>query len=527
VTGHSEVTGSRELLTNYDPKNGAVLGHHPIANEEDMHRAFTSGSRAFEQWRSLPLGARRRLLRRIRERIVERIPTLVDAICADTGKVRMEALMADIYPTLEMIRYYEEHLVSILRPRRRKAVMGFSSICWVEYFPRGVVVVISPWNYPFQLAMIPVITAIAAGNAVVLKPSEITPLVGQEIARLFSGLDSMPPDLVTVLQGDGRVGRRLVEAGPDMVFFTGSVATGKKVMASAAETLTPVMLELGGKDPFIVLEDADLERAAAGAVYAAFANAGQLCMSAERVYVHRSIADDFVERVRRETERLRVNQGDDGDMGPLTHPDQRTHVVEQITDAIERGARVISGDRDIGSEGDRVGSSLAPHILCDVDHSMDLMREETFGPVMPIMTFSDDEEAVRLANDSPYGLNASVWSRDRNRARRLASRLEVGSCAINDAVKHVGIPSLPFGGVKDSGMGRYHGPEGLVNFSHTRAVAMHRRTRGREINWFPFNRDVYEDLMAYLGVRFGAGSRLRRLLKAPALLGRVFRRVNR
>ncbi len=508
---------------NYDPSNGQRIGEYEIASPTRVEEALRSSRRAFESWRERPFRQRVRALASLRRSIVDDTPRLVDIICRDTGKVRLEALMSDIYPTLDLIRYYEDNLESILGKDPRKSSAGFGSRAWVEYFPVGVVGVIAPWNYPFQLSMIPTVTALAAGNGVVLKPSEISPMVGDAIDELLGSVTDLPRGLVEVVHGPGEVGESLIAAGPDMIFFTGSVATGKRIMRSASENLTPLILELGGKDAFIVLDDANLERAAAGAVYASFANTGQLCVSAERIYVQESVVQRFVELVRKETARLRVDEGYDGDVGPLTHPEGAERVRQHIDDALDRGAEVAQVAGAGGGESSRSPESL-PCVLTGVDHSMDVMTRETFGPIMPIMAFADDSEAVRLANDSDFGLNASVWSRDLERAGKVARQLRVGNVSVNDAVKNIGSPDLPFGGVKHSGFGRYHGPEGLKNFSHTRSVSVQSGRRSKEINWFPFTPETYEDLMKYIHLRFGAGSLRDKASEAWSLLQRFAQR---
>jgi acyl-CoA reductase-like NAD-dependent aldehyde dehydrogenase len=277
--------------------------------------------------------------------------------------------------------------------------------------------------------------------------------------------------------GGPEVGQALVAARPDTIFFTGSVATGRRVMAAAAEHLIPVTLELGGKDPMIVFADATFERAVAGAAYGAFTNAGQTCVAIERAYVEEPIYESFVDAVTEAAGRLRV--GSEGDVGPIINPAQCTTIDAHVDDALERGARLTTERR-------REGSFYHPMVLRDVDHSMSVMTEETFGPVLPVMPFATEREAIELANDSCYGLNASVWTVDIDRARRVATSLVTGNCAINDVLTNIANPHMPFGGEKHSGMGRYHGPEGLRAFSRQKSVMVYAGRRAREINWFPY-----------------------------------------
>jgi acyl-CoA reductase-like NAD-dependent aldehyde dehydrogenase len=340
--------------------------------------------------------------------------------------------------------------------------------CYVEPRPYGVVAIISPWNYPLALSVPPVASALLAGNTVALKPSEVTGATGALVERLLRRVPDLAP-LVRVLHGDGSVGAAIVTAPPDYVFLTGSTATGRKVMRAAAEHLTPITCELGGKDAMLVLNDADVLAAARWGAWGAFFNAGQTCMAVERVYVHSAVYTAFVEQAVAEAQALKVGYSLETNaliqVGPITVAEQMEIVERHVADAVARGARILTG-------GQRHGTFYAPTVLVDVTHAMLVMREETFGPLMPIMRVADDAEAVSLANDSALGLSASVWSRDLKHADGVARQLQTGSVIINDTIAHFGVPQVPFGGVKQSGFGRTHGKAGLLQFTQPFAYAV-------------------------------------------------------
>jgi acyl-CoA reductase-like NAD-dependent aldehyde dehydrogenase len=453
----------------------------PDASADLMRRA----REAFDTWRRKSIDERLSFLRVLRHLIVDRMDEGMEIISQDTGKPKVEALTSDILTVLDAIRHAEKRAKHALKPRRVRtpiSLIGKRSV--VTYQPRGVVLVISPWNYPFQLSVVPVIEALAAGNAVILKPSEVTPRVGAWIATLFREA-GFPEGVVQVAIGEKDLGARLIEEHPDYIFFTGSVQTGKIIQQEAAKRLIPTTLELGGKDPMIVFADANLNRAVQGAVWGALTNYGQVCMSVERIYVEEPIYDTFVEALKREVSRLRLNGGDEADLGTMTTEMQKEIVRRQVEDAVANGAKLVSGihPRDWPKSGDL---RIQPIILTGVDTRSAVMREETFGPVICVLPFRDEAEAIRAANDSVYGLSASVWTSDIAKARRVAQSLETGSVVINDVVLAIANPYLPFGGVKESGIGRYHGDEGYRIFCHEKSLLIDRGWLPSEVHWFPY-----------------------------------------
>ncbi len=493
----------------------------PDPSDAPVRAAMARARRAFPGWSATPLRHRLDLMRALRSVIVHDLDEVLDTLIEATNKPALEALSSDVLVTLEAARYYERHATRILKAERRPTwALARGSRFLVEYQPFGVVAIISPWNHPLQLSLLPAIPALVAGNVVLLKPSELTPTVGSLIARLFREA-GFPDGVLQLVPSERSAGAALVEARPDKVFFTGSTDTGRKVMQAAAEAITPVELELGGKDPMIVFADADLARAASAAVYGAFANAGQSCVAIERLYVETPVYDELLERILDEVLRLRPGTRGAGDYGPLIRPAQREVVEEQIADALGKGARL---ENPLVVEGELIH----PVVLTGVDHSMKVMQEETFGPVLPVMRFSGEDEAVALANDSRYGLNASVWTADEQRGLRVARRLVTGSCAINEVLRNVANPAMPFGGEKQSGFCRYHGPEGLRAFCRQRAIQIGPGRRGREPGWLPFDRASYEGLRAWILAVHGRGLRGRtRSLEAAVRAAALWMRERR
>lgn len=463
-----------ETLSFFNPATGVKFGEVKITTPAEVAAAVSEMRESFPAWSSKSVAERIRILRKFQALLIEQRDEITSVLNQDCGKSRQDGLI-ELFVTVDMLAQYCAQAPKWLKRRRVSSGLYLFKQCFVEHRPHGVVAVIAPWNYPLTLALPPVLAALLAGNTVVLKPSEVTAATGVLIERLIQRIPELAP-FVRVVHGDGKVGAALTQAKPDYIFVTGSTPTGKKILQAASEYLIPVALELGGKDAMIVLDDADIDAAARWGVWGAFFNTGQTCMAVERVYVVESKYEEFLRRSIQYTKEFQAGYTSDPDspfsMGPVTDPRQVKVIEKHLEEAIAKGARVLTG-------GKEQGMFYNPMVMVDVDHSMSLMRDETFGPIMPIMKVKDEEEAIKLANDNSFGLGASVWSKNIQHAKAVADKIEAASVIINDSIAQFGIPMLPFGGIKDSGFGRTHGQEGLMQFTRPFSYAV----GGAPIKW--------------------------------------------
>ena len=496
---------ARETLVSTNPATGETLGELRCATPQEVHDAVSRARRAQPAWQALPVKERVAVLQRFQRSLAERRDEIAELISRESGKPTVEALNTEILVVLDAAGFCIRNAHSFLRDEpvpHGNLVMKLKRGRLVRE-PYGVIGIIAPWNYPFSTPAIETLGALVLGNAVVLKPSEFTPLVALEFQKLLysAGLN---PDLLQVLIGAGPVGAALLEADIDKVIFTGSVATGKRIAEAAAKRLLPVVLELGSKDPMIVLEDADLEVASSGAVWGAMMNCGQTCLSIERCYVQRSVYENFLELCRTKIEKLRVGDGlnSEVEMGPLIHERQLRTVEEHVNDAVARGARLLSGGRRRTELGPNF---YAPTLLADVTHDMRIMQEETFGPALPVAPFDTDDDAVRLANDSEFGLAASVWTANRKRGEALAARIKAGTVMVNDAITGFGISEAPHGGFKQSGIGRTHGKLGLAEMVQVKYVDVDLLPRMPKVWWYGYGRVFQQQMSGFLDMLFGSG----------------------
>lgn len=450
----------------------------------EVSRRAAAARTAQALWRRYTLSERVELVRALWKELSDRREELYRVVHLETGKPFAEIETMEIATAHLIVKYFTSNAHRILQdqPAWRPWLM-FNKRAYVRFVPRGLIGLITPWNLPFMIPVGDTLAALLAGNAVMLKPSEWTTRTALWLEESIKATGLLPEGLFTVVTGDGTVGAQVVEEA-DMIMFTGSTKAGKLVAQAAAARLKPAVLELGGKHPMIVFKDASIERAAKAAVWGAFANSGQLCVGVERVYVEREVHDAFVEAVRREMAGLRQGLGgEDVELGRMIFPPQIQRVREQLEDARAKGAKVIGGD-----VVDEAKLLLSPALVLDATHDMKVMTEETFGPVMPIMKVDRGEEAISLTNAGPFGLAASVWCGDLSRAERLAASVEAGLVGVNDLMSHYAVCSLPFGGIKDSGVGRRHSDEGLRQFCWPQSVFVHEwPANAPELWWFPYS----------------------------------------
>jgi acyl-CoA reductase-like NAD-dependent aldehyde dehydrogenase len=474
-----------EQLEVVNPATGERVGTVAIDSPESVAETVARVRANQAEWEAIGIEGRYHWLGKLRDWLLDNAERVGDTMQAETGKVRADATTEGLYLT-DLINFYGAKAGKFIGDEsvRPHSPLLAAKKLTIQYRPFPVVGIISPWNFPLTLALGDAIPALQAGAAVVVKPSEFTPLGLAEVVKAWKE-EIGGPDVFDCVQGVGETGGALVDAA-DFVQFTGSDRTGRKVMARAAETLTPVSLELGGKDPMIVLADADLDRAANAAAYGGMMNSGQICMSVERIYVEEPAYDEFVQKLTKEVGALR--QGADGrtpekDVGAMTSPNQTAIVEDHVNEALASGAKALTGGKRVEGPGDY----FEPTVLVEVDHSMKVMRDETFGPVVGVMKVRDSEEALHLANDTRYGLSGSVFG-EKERAERVARRVECGAINVNDVLVNYLATDVPMGGWKDSGIGFRHGEYGIKKYCRPGSIVATRFGGKREPAWFPYTK---------------------------------------
>jgi acyl-CoA reductase-like NAD-dependent aldehyde dehydrogenase len=518
----TEASITAQRLAVHDPATGELLRELECAGAKEVRAAVERARAAQAAWEQLGIRRRVEILKKFQRLLYDKKEAVAELISREAGKPVTEALLTEVLVVLDAAKFLIENAYALLReePVPHGNLIMKSKRAWLRREPYGVIGIISPWNYPFSTPGAEVLEALVAGNTVVLKPSEFTPLCALELRELLLA-SGVPPDVLQVVIGEGPTGAALCESAANKLIFTGSVATGKRVAQAAAQRLIPVVLELGGKDPMIVLDDADVDVVSSGAVWGAFVNSGQACLSVERCYVHRSLYEKFVQACAEKTRKLCVGNGrqPETDVGPMIHQRQLQTVEEHVEEARAKGARVLVGGKRLTELGPNF---YAPTVVADVDHSMRLMREETFGPVLPLMPFDSDEEAVRLANDSQFGLAASVWTSNRARGEAIAKRLQAGTVMVNDVLTCFGISEAPHGGTKASGIGRSHGRLGLEEMVQVKYVDSDLLPGIRKVWWFGYGPEFTRQMGGFVDFLFGRG--LRRIAGGLRSAGAFFRK---
>jgi acyl-CoA reductase-like NAD-dependent aldehyde dehydrogenase len=490
-----------------NPATGEVVAHVPDLSADEVREMAKRARAAQPGWEALGFAGRARVMLRMQKWLLDNAERVIETIVKETGKSWEDAQLAEISYGANAFGFWAKNAEKYLGDEKVKssAILVKGKKLMVRYRPLGLIGVIGPWNYPLTNSFGDCIPALMAGNSVILKPSEITPLTSLLMAEGLKECGT-PENVFQVATGYGPTGAALVNE-VDMIMFTGSTATGKKVMQTAAETLTPVSLELGGKDPMIVLSDADLERAANAATYYSMQNSGQTCISVERVFVEEPVYDEFVAKVTEKVNAIRQGDPSGGagtvEVGSMTFPKQVDIVEKHVNDALAKGAKALTG----GHRGSGKGYYFEPTVLVDVTPDMDCMREETFGPTLPIMKVRDAEEAIRLANDSPYGLAASVFSKDVGRGEAVARRIEAGAVCVNDAMLNYSAIELPMGGWKASGLGHRHGAGGIRKYCAQQALLVSRLNMKRDLHMFPYTKKNTDRLMKAFRFLWGRGKR--------------------
>jgi len=493
-----KVDRKKGILTSINPSTLQELGQIPLATPEDVEIAVQNAKAAFPSWAALTIQERAKHLIRARDYMLDRVEEICKLLTDEAGKPRSEALTAEVLVVSDLINLYTKRAPELLADRPiplANPLLRHLKNARLAYEPLGVVAVVSPWNYPFSIPMSGILMSLLAGNTVVFKPASDTAMIGKKIEEILNIGGGLPPGVLNTLIATGStMGEKLFSPPVKKVVFTGSTEVGKMVHSIAAKNLIPTVMELGGNDAMIVCHDADVELAAKGAVWGGFTNCGQVCASVERIYVHESIHDAFLEQVVDITSKLRVGYDTgkhDVEIGPLANQSQLETVTAHVQDAVDKGAKVMCGG---GPVDDLPGYFYKPTVLSNCNPTMKVVNEETFGPVLVVIPFKAEAEAIRLANDSNYGLTGSVWTKDLTRGLALARQFQAGSVLVNDVTFSYALVDTPWQGMKESGMGRSHSDDGLLEFVFPKHINIDHSPSmmRRRMWWFPYSPAGYD-----------------------------------
>lgn len=516
-------------IESFNPANGKLIGKAILHDASDVHDAVNKAKIAQLQWKNYSVSKRAKIVLKIRKYIVDNAEEIAEIISLDNGKTKIDALATEVMPAAMAISYYCKNSGLFLSEENLSAgnIFLVNKRSKIERIPFGVVGIISPWNYPFSIPLSEVIMALLAGNGVILKAATETQMVAEVLGKAITTAD-LPDGLFTMLNLPGKIaGDTFLDAGIDKLFFTGSVAVGKYLMKKASETLTPVSLELGGNDAMIVCDDADPYRAAMGALWAGFQNAGQSCGGVERIYVHEKIYDKFLSILKEKIENLRIGNGSDfkTEVGCMTSKRQIELVNSHIQDALEKGAEIFAQSK-IYDENQN-GSFLPAMVMTNVNHNMLMMKDETFGPIVGVMKFSNYDEAITLANDSYLGLTASVWSKSNSKAEKIAKKIKAGAITINDHLMSHGLAETPWGGFKQSGIGRTHGKLGFDEMTQPMVIVKDILPFVKKnLWWHPYSKKLFYGLIGLTDLLYGKGiiKKAKGIISLLSLLPRIFRK---
>lgn len=491
--------GKREFSLK-SPIDLSSLGSFTCATKGEISIAIEKAKLAQNKWSLLSYKERSSYMYSMIDTVIKNQDEIMEVVMKETGKPKAEALSMEVYAAVDSLSFYAKRVEKFLKPRKIKlhGVMSFLKKAMIVHKPQGVIGIITPWNGPFILALNPTVQALLAGNAVIIKPSEVTPFSSKLVEKLFlqSGL---PEDLVQVILGDGQTGAELIDSNIDKVSFTGSVITGKRVAISCSEKLIPFTLELGGNDAMIVCDDADIDKATSGALIGSYMNAGQYCCGTERIYVTEKNYDEFIKQLTHKASNLIQNGKEDADVGAIAWDKQLDIIEEHVKLAIEEGAILHVGGKKNNS---LPGLYFEPTVLSNVNHKMKIMNEETFGPIACVQKVTNEQEALNLANDSSYGLNGNIWTENKEKGLRIAKLFNTGAVSINDMAMSYGVNEVPFGGVKNSGLGLVNGAEGLKGYCHPMPIIIERFAKG-PVSSYPYSDKTIKEMQGAIKVFWG------------------------